>query len=1498
MAEEKAHPDPSAPGSGNSAINEGHGQLRPGGRLQMSAAERKLFPLPFFARSNEKVGVSRSVKKRRQRLLRIQDNCNEVVGALNWMAGFKSDAASVRSSMHDDVLSRVEGLVRDQKPSGDILSPEEALGALLHGGSPYDWKPSAETLASYQADLLSIPEDVSGCPSLSSVLPEKDLIFLEENSELMLKEQDDVPGTLVEPFWDPKLKFNLKAYGDLVKRLHNIGMFNYTRHPKCMVGVFFVWKSNRTKLRLITDARRSNQLFRDAPGVGLMTGEGFGRIEVELDDSVACDTSAMNALEFYVGLSDVKDCFHRLRVPMWLSRYFCWMPVTAKTVGLQGTVIDGHMLEPLDAIYPCAGSLCQGFTWSLYFAQRANEEQCKRVDPLCDSRLVFDRGGPIVFHVNKDVASDPHYYVYVDNLGVLDVSQEMVEKCMVGLKKCFDSQGLTLHAAEVSSGEVETLGCLVEGRRMRSRINPKRLWKLHHAIQGLLRRGKCVGRTVEIIVGHLTFCGLMNRMSLSCFHSVYAFIRKNYTTVARLWPSVVSELRCFSGLLFMMVQDWLRPWNSLVSSSDSSLGGFGVCHAWWPRDEVSKCGRRLERSRFRRSSGHSARESALQAAGFELHAGLWTKSNVEASKRLASAGWEVDEDFEEVPSAGLKRELWIPKIWGKWHFGENILLLEAKAVLKGTKRILLTRFGHSMRQLVLCDNMSVVLSIERCRSKNFRLLCIIRKICAFCLARNVHLAIRWIPSELNVSDEPSRLDGPEESKLLVDLIDDVWSGEKFTSQGCYAPQKAQLSCAAANTSSSSSGDNLLRGNQCRVEKQEQEEGTGSGNGIAANLIRRTFQADQELGRCKVSEKAAIEEGGPIQSACHRGAAGSAASGDDPSERLRGVRERQHIIRDVGRQKRREAAYRKKQAKKEIATPCEPTDAESGSRPDHLRAGGRGSEGKRELQHKAQRVAKVCGGEQAQLCHGRRHRLCLSELLQFEVPRWRGQPLRGLCSCSGDGSASGVQQVWKSEDTTCLAMHEGMEETLSCKEPPGLSIAGLDANFMADGSSGPSPESRLQPDPVVHLPSTRCPLEVEEDGLGKAYPRSDVTLVSGDVAIRNQRCLQDRDQRRQHPSGLIMDSLHDTDLGGAIQGEANGTRVGLQLCRVPLSLSCLLHQAEAEPCPVSGKTFRAKHRPVKVLENARGGEETGRLVEPKQCGTVRESRSSSCNMAETGQSCTAHMCVGRKAHRGDHARPKLSRHSTPLKRDAGKFFCDFFSGKGGVAICARKLGFETREWEILHGCNGDLTSPAVLFKIKTDIKNGKVLAAMLAPPCSSFSPARDRTMVIRSREHPWGLPNLPPHEQKKIDVGNHCFLSTFKIIDWLDEAGVPWVLENPHGSKCWHLPQLQVLSQSLHTQIVVVDFCQYQTSWRKRTRLLCGNIATEDLDRMRLRRCTGTRGYCSRTQRKHFQLSGSNKKGIPWTRVAQPYPPRLCHDISCSSGSPLCCSSWLATAEHT
>ena len=159
--------------------------------------------------------------------------------------------------MQAQAMTRVDGLVRDQKHSGIVATPEEALRSLLRGGAPYDWRPSNETLASYQADLVSLPDNVGRCPLLRDVLPPDDCRYLEEQSELMLAD-DAGAAEGIEPYWDPALRFNKKNYNNLVLRLRKIGYFQYTTQPKCKVGIIFVWKSSRTRLRMITDARMSN----------------------------------------------------------------------------------------------------------------------------------------------------------------------------------------------------------------------------------------------------------------------------------------------------------------------------------------------------------------------------------------------------------------------------------------------------------------------------------------------------------------------------------------------------------------------------------------------------------------------------------------------------------------------------------------------------------------------------------------------------------------------------------------------------------------------------------------------------------------------------------------------------------------------------------------------------------------------------------------------------------------------------------------------------------------------------------------------------------------------------------------------------------------------------------------------------------------------------------------------------------------------------------------
>ena len=1455
---------------------------QPGPSAGVSTEERKLFPLPYFACPERKAGSSRRVQQRRARIRKMVENANEALEALNWLAGYGTTSGFTMSPspMQWQTMMRVDGLACGQKPSGVIDGFEAALRSLLKGGTPYDMEASNVSLASYQPGLLSIPDDVHDCPDLSSVLSMEDRQYLEDD-KLMLKSVEDLEqGSIINPYWDPKLRADKKAYRGLVQRLHQIGYFTYTTAPKCQVGVFFVWKSSRTKLRMITDARVANRHFVDPPGVSLLSGEGFGRIEVKLEDATWFDEMIGDRLSIHVGLSDVKDCFHRMRVPAWLARYFAWEPVEARVVGLSGMEIDGKKLMPHDLVWPCAGSLCQGFSWSLFFAQRANEFLCSKVSPLADAKLARDRGAPVVLRVGKGIVTSPHYYVYVDNLGVLDTDAENVNSAMVALQSMFNSLGLELHGSEVSSGQVEALGCVLEGSSMRSLPSPKRIWRIHHAIQGLLRRGRCMGRVLEVIVGHCTFLGLLNRMSLSVFKTVYPFIQKHYYDVTRLWPSVIEELKAFRGLVFLLVQDWWRPWNPVVTSSDASLTGFGVCQSHWPQDVVATTGRRLERSRFRRVGGHSARESALTAAGFYYDGRAWGPVGTKTAKQLSEAGWAVDDTFVEVPVGSLKRKLWSPKIWGRWKFKENIGILEARTVLKSIQRICMTRFGHDVRHLHLCDNLGVVLSIERCRSKNFKLLSVIRRIAGYCIARNVQLAIRWVPSELNIADEPSRLDDPEVSKLLVDLI--------FADDFQPFSPKLPPTCTHASKADTNTGT-------CRAPEQLGKQADTSSRSQEAALIEHReqgpsskdgAQAHSEFARgCASGETFARERGERSSSAGQRHGAQSASGSEAPADREGGhgdERQWKHFIRMAGRERRRQKAFLEKQGKKESTEARQPGHGRGLQWSKCFGDGGCDTKGETELRPEVVRAPRPCCQGEVQL-HGQRGcRQDAGQTLQREVPRRRRQSLWGLCDGHSDGQTAGLWSVGPLEGPKVLEVPQGMAQAVPISLEACLPTSSVVCNELANGGAWAFPEGSVQPASGINIPSTWSTTTSSAPWFGPADCGGDKLLVDANQPDRDLGHLKDWHKGRQHHVGLKVVGLPGSNSVAIEQRKEDRESLEVRLQRVPQRFPDVCRGASDSVGSLPSPPLRAKHRQGFQGKRLGRSDEARPMADQEERTKVREGSETGGNVAEVEQQRSADMQVGRTSHRGHYARPRLSSHPSAMLKSS-QYFADFFSGHGGVARSARALGFRSREWELLHGPSGDLTKPAVLSNIRTDISNRKIVAAMLAPPCSSFSPARDRTSVIRDKNHPWGLPNISIRDQEKVRLGNQCLRSSLRIIKWLDDMGVPWVLENPHSSKMWYVPELIKLQQADHTHVIVTDFCQFGTCWRKRTRLLCGNLQWDDVARCQ-RTCLG-HGICSRTNKQHFQLTGSNKHGVPWTRVAQPYPHQLCHALAFTLTAP-------------
>ena len=258
-----------------------------------------------------------------------------------------------------------------------------------------------------------------------------------------------------------------------------------------------------------------------------------------------------------------------------------------------------------------------------------------------------DKGAVVVFQSRESMIcpeQSARHYIYVDNLGALSTQQAVAQSALQELDLHFSKLGLLLHPGEISVGQTKALGTILDGTRKCSRITPERFHRVRQAIRGLLRRSKVSGKTLEIVLGHATFCALNNRMLLPVFHSAYKFVQSCYFSPSALWPSVRQELQCFAGLMIFLRADWWLPWNDLVCCSDASTTGFGVCTAKWSKTDVAAVGRVSERSRFKRIGGHSARESSLTSAGFvrdEL-TGLWKSGAIDGEEYIKLSGWSLD----------------------------------------------------------------------------------------------------------------------------------------------------------------------------------------------------------------------------------------------------------------------------------------------------------------------------------------------------------------------------------------------------------------------------------------------------------------------------------------------------------------------------------------------------------------------------------------------------------------------------------------------------------------------------------------------------------------------------------------------------------------------------------------------------------------------------------------------------------------------------------------
>ena len=117
----------------------------------------------------------------------------------------------------------------------------------------------------------------------------------------------------------------------------------------------------------------------------------------------------------------------------------------------------------------------------------------------------------------------------------------------------------------------------------------------------------------------------------------------------------------------------------------------------------------------------------------------------------------ANDDFPEIPDKRMDPSFWSTVKMGKWgNTKEHITLKEGRALLIAVRRLSRSSSNRCKRHLILLDNLALVFSVAKGRSHSYELLRILQKIGSISLACQLTIRPRWVRSEVNVADAPSR----------------------------------------------------------------------------------------------------------------------------------------------------------------------------------------------------------------------------------------------------------------------------------------------------------------------------------------------------------------------------------------------------------------------------------------------------------------------------------------------------------------------------------------------------------------------------------------------------------------------------------------------------------------------------------------------------------------------------------------------------------------------
>ena len=153
--------------------------------------------------------------------------------------------------------------------------------------------------------------------------------------------------------------------------------------------------------------------------------------------------------------------------------------------------------------------------------------------------------------------------------------------------------------------------------------------------------------------------------------------------------------------------------------------------------------------------------------------------------------------------------------------------------------------------------------------------------------------------------------------------------------------------------------------------------------------------------------------------------------------------------------------------------------------------------------------------------------------------------------------------------------------------------------------------------------------------------------------------------------------------------------------------------------------------------------------------------------------------------------------------------------------------------------------------------------------------------MRTSDHVHGLDGLRPADAAAVRLGNCLARFSAQVVTLCALLLIPAAIENPATSWLWQTRWMRALLRRRDIGFCQTEFCMWQSQpFRKSTGFLY--TTSIDMSRVFARRCLGAkRGMCLKTGCPQKALSGTDEHGKCWTKIAEPYPSAMCHQLASS-----------------